>query len=146
MYVLTPRAVVSLGVAAAACGYAFLRGGAPERLGAGAYAGAWALTPAVQLHPLARLQWGVFGVDAAVAAVLLTLALRSDRWWPMAAAAFSLLVVVEHFGYALEPRGFAWAYFVGEEIWSYAVLVVLVVGAWLEAPSPLRLIAARSQG
>ncbi|MBE7217913.1 MAG: hypothetical protein INR64_05520 [Caulobacteraceae bacterium] len=134
MYVLTPRALASMSVAAVACGYAFLRGRTPERVGAASYGGAWALTPAVQLYPLSRFQWGVLGVDVAAAAVLLALALRSDRWWPLLAAALSLLIVVEHFGYAAAPHGLAWAYFAGEEIWGYALLLVFVLGAALEAP------------
>ena len=144
MYDLSSRAVFSMGVAAVSCGYALLRGGAPERIGALAYGADWALTPAVQLHPLARLQWGVLGLDTIAALVLLGLALRSDRWWPLLAAALSLLVLVEHLGYAAAPHGLAWAYFAGEEIWSYAVLLALVLGTAFEAPT--RFTAARSGG
>ena len=146
MYVLTLRTVISTGVAVAACGYALVRGRGPERVGAAAYGANWALTPAVQIYPLAQLQWGVLGLDLAAAAVLLAIALRANRWWPLLAAAFALLIPVEHLGYAIAPRGLARAYFAGEAIWSYAILLALVAGTAVEAGGARRLSAATSAG
>lgn len=137
MYAFTPRALASMAAMAAACGYAGLKGGRTERRGAAAIAAGWALSPAVQLHPLHRLQWGVLALDAAVAGALLALALRSTRWWPMPAAALLLLILTEHIGYAVAPHDVSMAYFAGEEIWSYALLLVLAVGVAFEGDAAL---------
>ena len=118
-----------------ACGYAFLRGGGPERLAAALIFTAWCATPLVQNHDALRhAQYAVFALDGVLTLALLGVALANDRFWPIWVTAFQLLELLMHaamlIDHGVRPR----AYWIGMEIWSYLVLVALLVGTWLEAP------------
>ena len=76
---------------------------------------------------------GILIVDLALLAGLLLIALRSDRFWPMWAAAFQMVAVTVHIASLTENGKFAWAYAVGLIFWSYPVLIALMVGTWMEA-------------
>ena len=135
MYFDTPEQVVSIAFATAACGYALCRGGSPERIGGAALLSNWYLAPV-----LARLSMpdtahlGVFALDAVTALILVGLALRSDRYWPLFVAAFQVLELLMHAGRLADSRIHARAYFVGIEIASYLILAALAAGTWLETP------------
>lgn len=112
-------------------GFALWRGGRPERLVSIANVAAWFLTPLA--HQWLDPNWGVFAVDLAFLAVLLWLALTTDRTWLLFAAAFQLLGVVIHVAIAVDRSVMALAYMRGVVIWSYLVLASLGVGTWLYA-------------
>lgn len=117
---------------AAAAGAAFLWGGRPERIGAAAVLAAWvaSLVLAQWSHHWFEAQWGILAVDAVLFGVLLWLALRADRFWPLWACAFQLLGVVTHLAILADRSLTGRAYFVAAVIWSYLVLIALGVGAW----------------
>ncbi len=75
-------------------------------------------------------QWADLIVDVTFLLVLLWLALRSDRYWPMWAAAFQLLGVVTYVARMADYRVGALAPFTAGVIWSYLVLGSLAVGTW----------------
>jgi hypothetical protein len=106
------------------------RGGSPERVGAVAMVGAWFGTVLVQ-NSLQRwgLQTGVMLVDAALLAVLLYLALKTDRWWPMWASGFQAMNVMLHLAVLADAKVWGYSYFVAGAIFSYLVMLSLFLGS-----------------
>lgn len=122
-----------------ASGYAFWRGGRPERIVAVVNVLAWYLSAiAYEQRDWLGPEWGVFGVDAAFLGILVWLALTTNRLWLLFAAAFQLLSIVTHFAIGADPVLQAWAYRWALVIWSYCVLGSMVVGAyvWSRAGRP----------
>jgi hypothetical protein len=110
---------------------AMLWGGRDERLTAGAFFFATTLSWLLD-NQYQGTQIDVLAVDFGLLLGLLGLALTSDRFWPMYAAAFQLVGTVVHVASMTETGDFAWAYAVGLIFWSYAVVAALVAGTWLE--------------
>ncbi len=106
-------------------------GGRDERLAAGAFVIATMLSWLLD-NQYTGPQIEVLFVDFALLLGLLGLALTSDRFWPMYAAAFQLVGTVVHVASMTETGDFAWAYAVGLIFWSYAVVAALLAGTWLE--------------
>ena len=77
-------------------------------------------------------QLDVLAIDFGLLLCLVGLALTSDRFWPMYAAAFQLVGTVVHVASLTETGNFAWAYAVGLIFWSYAVVAALLAGTWME--------------
>src|SRR5688572_24555676 len=79
-------------------GYAALRGGAPERIGAAIFTMAYILSTIAASGPT-RYEWvevGVFAVDVAVLLALLALALRANRFWTLWVAALQIIGTAGH--------------------------------------------------
>lgn len=111
-------------------GAALWMGGWPERVAAIAMVTAWFATAVL----LAQIQlWGVetevMIVDVALFVVVLAIALKSDRWWPLWAAGFLGLIVLVHFAVILDRRIWGRAYFVASNIFSYLTLLALLIGS-----------------
>lgn len=116
----------------AVCGFAFWKGGAPERVVAAALQAGWLGTYLLANHAnLADPQWGVLAVDVAFLAVVLYVALTADRIWPLFAAAFQLLGIVIHLAISVDTDIRLLAYLRGLMIWSYLVLWSLALGSYL---------------
>lgn len=112
-------------------GVALWRGGWPERLAAAAMILAWI---ASALLYKTRLWFGpqtaVFLVDLALLAVLLFIALRSDRWWPMWACGFHGLTLILMLATLLDTRISNRAgYIAGGGVFSYLTMAALFFGA-----------------
>ena len=116
----------------AACVMAWRWGGRDEQLAAFGFAVATLASNLANQHLYASPEVGVLGVDLMVLAGLIVLALKSDRFWPMYAAAFQFVGSVVHIASFTENGNFAWAYAVGLIFWSYAVMAALMAGTWLE--------------
>jgi hypothetical protein len=112
------------------CGVAAWRGRDEERLAAGAILADWAVSVFVARVQSQETQWGVLLVDTAQFAVLLWIAMRSTRFWPLTVAAFALLQLVTHLAHAADPTVTGWSYFTAELIWSYMLLLTVGYGAW----------------
>jgi hypothetical protein len=110
----------------------FWRGGRVERLVFGFLVTAALLTPLVAQNNFVTPEWGVFTVDAMVLAVLLGVALFSDRYWPMLAAAAHLIGVGVHLARLVAPDIVPWAYATGSALWAYPVFGALAAGALME--------------
>lgn len=122
-----------------AAGVAFWRGGKLERRAAVACVAASVLNPILQntsdwLAP----QWRVMIADAALFVVLAALAVTSRRIWPLFAAAFALVGLLIHAVILVDEQVRPLAYLRGLVIFSYLVLIALVVGS-LTAPPVERL-------
>lgn len=74
----------------------------------------------------------VLVVDISVFFGLLVLALRSDRFWPLWAAAFQLVATMVHIGSISQTGDFSWAYYFALTFWSFPVFIALMAGTWLE--------------
>ena len=110
-------------------GIACWRGAWPERLIAITYLVAILISPLVQERPFANhLQVNLLIVDATVLMILIWLSLRSDRWWPLFAAAASVLEVSTRIAHVFVP-GLSLAMAVtGAILWSYVMLFALAGG------------------
>jgi hypothetical protein len=109
---------------------ALWRGGWPERVAALAMVGAWFATGFVHnALQMWGVQAGVMLVDIALLLVLLFVALRSDRWWPLWACAFHGLNVVLHFAVMADSKVWGLAYFRASSVFSYLTMLALFVGA-----------------
>jgi len=115
------------------CGYALWQGRGPERLGGAALLADWLATPLLlKLGDPHHMQAAVFAADSAVAALLLSLAIFKNRFWPLWASAFQILELLMHLARLLDHQVGPRSYFIGMEISSYLILVALAVGTWLE--------------
>jgi hypothetical protein len=113
--------------------YAFLAGGGPERIGAGVYALSCVLSLIVYRATPIRfhsVEIGVFLVDVAVFVAFVILALRANRYWPIWVSALLGIGVLGHLAMLLHPRVIPWAYAVVLSIWSYPILLLIVVGTY----------------
>ena len=112
---------------------AWLWGGLDEKLASSGFILATLASNMANKTHYSHTETGVLLIDLALLAGLIVLALRSDRFWPMWAAAFQLVGTMVHVASMTETGDFAWAYAVGLIFWSYPVMVALMVGTWLEA-------------
>lgn len=118
--------LVSLGVFA----LAWLRGGHTERAGVAMFVLAYIASFVAQGVTLNGFRLGEAIVDLILLAALVWLALRRDRWWTLAAAAFAGLTMVAHAIMFITPD------LQPEHIrtdvasrWGIGVLMVLCLGA-----------------
>lgn len=83
---------------------AWFRGGHTERAGVAMLVLAFVASFIAQPLTLHGFRIGEALVDLALFAGVVWLALRRDRWWPMAAAAFAGLTMVAHVAMAATPN------------------------------------------
>jgi len=120
-----------LAVVVAVFAIAWWRGGRDARTAAGALLAASLLTRLAYAYE-GQMGWGVALVDAGLLAVLVWVALRSPRWWPLFAAGFHLLAVVTHLAKLVDSQVSAWAYVTAGVIWGYLLALSIGFGAWRE--------------
>lgn len=125
--------LIGLFAVLSSCGMAFRWGGLDERLAAFGFITATAASQLVAPQQYAGIETTLLTIDTTLLVALVILALRSDRFWPMWAAAFQLVGTTVHLASVTETGDFAWAYAVGLIFWSYPVLIALAAGTWLEA-------------
>ncbi|WP_397399095.1 hypothetical protein [Phenylobacterium sp.] len=112
------------------CGLALCRGQDDERLAAAATLANWAITLVLSRPLSEETQWAVMAVDSVLLVLMVCLALRSNRYWPLFSAGFTLLIVVTHIAHALDTGVNGWAYLTAMLIWSYLSLLTIGYGAW----------------
>ena len=114
-----------------ASGYAFARGGGPERaMGAAMLAAAATTYLAGRELPyrFVSVEGGVLGVDAMLLLAMLLIALNADRWWTMWVVALQALGTGAHLARALDPHLDRTAYGIMISAWSYPMVLLLVIG------------------
>lgn len=115
------------------CGYAFLRGGAPERAGAaiigiGSILTYFAMSNAATNYR--SVEADAFIVDVVVLVAFIILALRANRYWPLWVAALQIIGMA---GYAIklaEPSTIRQAFGFALVFWSYPMLLLIAFGTW----------------
>jgi hypothetical protein len=123
-------ASLPIAIFVAVCAFAIWKGGEDERLVGAALAIAAIATPFLKDHRWLGPQWGVFAVDAAFFGLMLVIAFRTSKFWPLAAAGFQLLGLLTHAAMLIDKSVRAWAYVTAGVIWSYLILAALALGTW----------------
>ena len=113
--------------------YAMLRGSTEHRIAALGCLGATVASrmlrsPIDQRYD--QIEMGVLGVDIALFALFLAIALRSQRFWPLWVAGFHLVAVTAHIFRALKTDLIPSAYAVAAQFWSYPVLLCIGIAVW----------------
>jgi len=113
------------------CLYALWRGGAPERITAGAMLAACVGSALVRSDVELRffeVEAGLFLIDGLLLAILMAVALKADRGWPMVLAALHLATVGAHVVKLIEPEMIRVTYVVMITAWSWPMVFALAVG------------------
>lgn len=114
--------------------YAFWRGGPTERLGGAVMLAGWLATPfLLDLTPVGLDPYAILAIDLVMFGAIAAIALTSDRYWPMAVAAFFLLGAALHLAQLIDPQVALRERIAATHIFSYLTLVGLWAGMLLEA-------------
>jgi hypothetical protein len=115
------------------CGYALVRGRRDERVAAMVCIVASLAMPLV-LGPFAEryvsVELGAVLVDLGVLAAFVTIALQSERFWPLWIAGLQLTTMLSHVLKTIHLGLMPWAYGAAEHFWSYPILLIIAIGAW----------------
>lgn len=111
------------------CAYALWRGGQPERLVAVMFLIAAPLSSAVYSSRLWHgMQIGIFTVDVVMLGLLVMIALRANRYWPIGMAAMQVLQVVGQLLKLVDRDMPILIYWIGAAVWAYPMLTLLLLG------------------
>lgn len=123
--------------------WAWMRGGHTERTGVAIYVMGFFVSFLMQAITLNSFRLGDALVDVAMFSALVWLALRRDRWWTLAAAAFAGLTLIAHALMFLTPElTEAHIRMDVASRWGIGVLMVLclaagVVERWMAGEQPV---------
>jgi len=76
-----------------------------------------------------HMEAAIFVVDVAALGAFLILSLFADRFWPLWITGIHLVGVATHAAKLLDPMVVPWAYAVTQALWSYPILLLIVIGA-----------------
>lgn len=118
--------IVAIGV------FAFWKGGDPERLGMGAWILGWMAAMLIQQDGklYVSFQIGLFLLDGAMLAVLVGLAWRFRRSWPVWAAACQLIIITSHVAFPLAKAASMEAFYTVLNLAGYGILIAIGVGTF----------------
>ena len=126
-------ALIFNGLLVATCLYASVRGGRPERIGAGINVIAACLTTALRLMNaqfFAPAELVVLSIDALVAAGFYWLAISTTRFWPVWAFGFAVANIFVSLAGGLIPDTPLFAYHTGLGVYAYLALGSLAIGTF----------------
>jgi hypothetical protein len=115
------------------CGYAFWRGGSPERAVSAVFLVGVTLTHMAASQAAGRftsVEAGIFLVDVAALIAFIAVALKAERFWPLWVAAMQAVGTAGHLVKLVDPEIIRWAYAFALAIWSYPMLCLLALGTW----------------
>ncbi len=113
--------------------YVGLRGAAPERLAIAALAINSVATYAATADPQVsyrEVEAGVAAADILLAAVLLWIAIRANRRWPLACCGMQLVTALGHAAKFLTPQLSTFTYALMTGFWSWPILFLIVMGTY----------------
>jgi hypothetical protein len=119
---------IGLAIMVIVCGGAFWKGQRDEQVAAGGLLLAVMATIVLRDPRWIGLQRGAFIADVCLLLLLTAVALRSQRYWPLFAAAFQLLCVFIHVARVFDPGVHSWAYATGEVIFTQWVFFAVGIG------------------
>lgn len=112
------------------CGFALWRGGGPERTVALLFVAASIASDnayAIGTDKYLNVELGVLLVDLALLASLAAVMILANRFWPIAMVSLHALGVLAHWVRAQEASMFAPTYNALLSLWSYPMLLILVM-------------------
>lgn len=116
--------------------FAFLKGDAPERFGAGVYMLGWLASLLTQQDgELYKAPIGMFVLDTIALFIFAGLAWKAHRAWPIWVTAIQLLVVMTHIMTMIDLRTSLQSLYTIGNLASYLILIALALGtfwAWQE--------------
>jgi membrane-bound acyltransferase YfiQ involved in biofilm formation len=115
------------------CVFAFLKGGAPERIGTAILAIGSLLTFAAlsgRTNQYRSVATGVILIDVVCLLAFLVLALRADRYWPLWITALQFIGAAAHAVRLVDPAIIGRAYAFALGFWSYPMLLLIALGTW----------------
>ena len=127
------RVIIFWALLLLSCGYALLRGRKYERLAAIVFLAASLVSFLAHLsfgRGYVAINVGEVAVDCAVLIAIVSIAVVSDRFWPLWVAGLQLVDSLSHILKAITVNLPPWAYAIAERFWSYPILVILFIGAW----------------
>ena len=125
-YALPPW--VGLALTFAVTGGAFWKGDREEKAAAAGMLVSWLITVVLRDPRWLGTQWGAFGADVALLALITFISIRTQAFWPLVAAAFQLLCVMTHVARMMDPGVHGWAYATAQIIFTQLYLLALGVG------------------
>lgn len=124
------QAVIYYSLLGVTCFYALWRGGGPERVVAGLFIAASIASDnsyAIGAEKYLGVELGVLIIDLALLAGLVAVMLRADRYWPIAMVSLHVLGVLAHWARSQEGSMIALTYATLLSLWSYPMLLILVI-------------------
>ncbi|WP_436355662.1 hypothetical protein [Brevundimonas sp. CEF1] len=116
--------------------FAFIKGGQPEKIGAGTFLFGWFASLMVQSNAgLFGVQWAMFAIDVAMLLVFIAMVWKAPRSWPVWACALQLLVVTSHVMVMLNLRTPISAFYTVVNMTGYGIMLAIAIGtfwAWQE--------------
>ena len=114
-------------------GYALWRGQKDERIAASACLIATILT--VLVIPPVAVRYSVpdvtqLAIDIAMLVAFSAVALTSKRFWPLWVAGLQLTMTLSHLMRAINPNLIPQAYAAAAVLWSYPILLIILIGTW----------------
>jgi len=127
---------IGAGLTVLVVAFAFLKGDEPERIAAGGYVLSWFASLLIQGDgAVGGTNWGLMAIDAIMLAVFVALAWKSQRAWPIWAAALQSLTVMSHILTLVDIRPPVSAFYAVINLASTGILLVIAIGtfwAWQE--------------
>ncbi|MDV3456023.1 hypothetical protein RZN05_03445 [Sphingomonas sp. HF-S4] len=114
-----------------ALGFAWWKGGMPERIASGMFLIAWLVSMATDSPYAIRyheVQLNYLLIDFTLLVGLLLLTRATRRRWTVLAASLQSLIVLAHLARAISPHQWALVYMIMTTIWPYLQLLVLIGG------------------
>lgn len=122
---------IGAGLTVAVVAFAFLKGDEPERIAGGAYVLGWFASLLIQNDgAVGKTQWGLMAIDAIMLAILVALAWKSRRAWPVWATALQSLVVMSHILTLIDIRPPMAAFVAVVNLASTGILVAIAIGTF----------------
>jgi len=111
------------------CGYAILRGGAPEKLTGWLLMAAASTTFMIgwRRGMFVHLEVGVFVIDLALLVALVVIALKADRFWPLVLAAMQLDSTAVHILKLFDQEIVSFTYALMIAMWAYPMQIILAM-------------------
>jgi len=112
------------------CGAALWKGGFEERTAAGGFLLSLAVTVLTRDNSSEHVESAIFVADTSLFIALVVIALKTPKFWPLAAAGFQLLAIMTHVAKVMDAGLQQWAYVTAGVIWTYLLLAAIGVGVW----------------
>lgn len=130
---MIPHYVFFWGILLLTFGYALLHGRSDERVAAGVCLFATLATQFVIPPAEVRysyLDFELILIDIVVLGAFVAVALKSERFWPLWIAGLQLTISISHVLKAIDQDLLPRAYAAAAVLWSYPILLIIVVGTW----------------